>query len=139
MNESSFIRTVHMHMSPEVKLWKIKDDYQGGVSDALYFGSEGRLLFVEYKYLNDLPVRMNTMAFVRNAKGLSTLQFNWYKDLRERGIPVCGVFGAEVNCKRMAVLVEEEENICGISVKDYLERMIPVKDMAIEIYRRVFG
>lgn len=90
MTEHAFVKSVHRKIDPRIRVWKIIDDFHGGVSDAQYFGHEGRHLFVEYKYCKELPVRPTTI--VAKSK-LPPLQQEWFQDLKDRGQPICVVIG----------------------------------------------
>jgi len=89
MNEHSFIKAFHKKLDPSIKIWKIYDPYQGGVPDALLFGSAGQMLFVEYKYKKALPKKETTI--IRPA--LSAQQSEWLKDKTARNIDVLVVLG----------------------------------------------
>lgn len=83
MNEHGFVRKVHKKLREAKrlkKIWKINDNFQGGVPDAYYLG-ETDSLWVEYKYLPRLPKRGNTLI----VPGLSELQYGWLQDLQEGG------------------------------------------------------
>lgn len=59
--------------------WKVNDDYQGGVPDCFYEGTQ-RDLWVEYKYVNPIPKRSSTMIDLCDHKRyLSKLQQLWLK------------------------------------------------------------
>ena len=89
VNEHSFIKSFHKKLDPSIKIWKIYDPYQGGVPDALLFGSAGQMLFVEYKYVKTLPKRNTTIV----KPALSAQQSEWLKDKTARGIDVLVVLG----------------------------------------------
>ena len=72
MNEHSFIKSIHRYLHPDVHSWKIHDTYTGGVPDAMYSGPAG-LLFVEYKYVKELPKKASTSI----KTSLSALQLQW--------------------------------------------------------------
>ena len=91
MNEHSFIKAFHKKLDPSIKIWKIYDPYQGGVPDALMFGSAGQMLFVEYKYVKALPKRSTTIV----KPALSAQQSDWLRDKAARNINVLVVLGTE--------------------------------------------
>ena len=72
MNEHSFIKSIHRYLHPDLHSWKIHDTYTGGVPDAMYSGPAG-LLFVEYKYVKELPKKATTSI----KHSLSALQLQW--------------------------------------------------------------
>jgi len=78
MNEHGFIRGVHTSLAtPGLRIWKIRDQYQGGVPDAFYCGGAGTL-WIEYKYVPSFPVRLATPIKTI----LSELQIGWLESLR---------------------------------------------------------
>ena len=79
VNEHSFIRAVHRHLSSDVFHWKIHDKYAGGVPDAMYVGPAG-VLFVEYKYLKSLPKRPTTPVKIN----ISPLQIAWLERINQQ-------------------------------------------------------
>ena len=72
MNEHSFVKSIHRYLHPDVYKWKIHDTFTGGVPDAMYCGPKS-LLFVEYKYVKELPKRDTTSL----PHSLSPLQLQW--------------------------------------------------------------
>jgi hypothetical protein len=72
MNEHSFVKSIHRYLHPDVYKWKIHDTYTGGVPDAMYCGPEN-LLFVEYKYVKELPKKDTTLL----SHSLTPLQSQW--------------------------------------------------------------
>jgi hypothetical protein len=91
VNEHSFIKSFHKKLDPSIKIWKIYDPYQGGVPDALLFGCNGQMLFVEYKYVKALPKRDTTII----KPALSAQQSEWLKDKIARNIDVLVVLGTQ--------------------------------------------
>lgn len=73
MNEHSFIRSIHNKLPCDVYVWKINDNFQGGVADAYYSRILGGDMWIEYKYLKALPKRQDTIVQF----GLSELQKEW--------------------------------------------------------------
>lgn len=130
MDEHGFVKAVHRHLPGGVKVWKIKDDFHGGVPDALYFGTAGQLLFVEYKYQPKLPVKNTTLMF----KGsVSPLQYHWFKDLKLRQIPMAFVLGAE----KQAVILYTDKYIKGIPKAKFLENACSFQEIARDIGARL--
>lgn len=72
MNEHGFIKAIHNKVHPDVHKWKIHDTFTGGVPDVMYSGPAG-VLFVEYKYIKQLPVKDTTL--IRHS--LSPQQNQW--------------------------------------------------------------
>lgn len=83
MNEHGFVRKVHQKLKADKrlrKIWKINDNFQGGVPDAYYLAEAGDL-WVEYKYIPRLPKRGTTLI----VPDLSELQYGWLRDEQECG------------------------------------------------------
>lgn len=89
MNEHSFIRSVHRKLPDSLYKWKINDNYEGGVADAYYSGGKGDL-WLEYKYVKELPARGNTV--VRTS--LSPQQKLWLNRRHSEGRNVGVVIGS---------------------------------------------
>ena len=99
MNEHSFIKSVHRKLPPEMFKWKIHDTYTGGVPDVMYGGPSG-ILFVEYKYVKQLPVRNTTLI----KTSLAPLQIQWLQRMTDCGQRAAVVIGVE---KHAIVLVKD--------------------------------
>ena len=104
MNEHKYVRAVHRQLKkftdPSVKIWKINDNFQGGVPDAHYMGARGKHIWVEYKWVN-LPKRQTTIIKgkhfkeTQNSTDLSPLQIEWLSEAYERGQDVFVVVGSD--------------------------------------------
>ena len=90
MNEHSFIRSIHRKLPPDIYVWKINDNFQGGVADAYYSMRGGRDLWIEYKFLKELPKRADTVVRF----GLSELQKDWLRQRHLDGRTVAVVVGS---------------------------------------------
>jgi hypothetical protein len=93
--ESGFIRSVHDKLPKHVYSWKIHDKFTSGIPDCWYRGSQGRYLFVEYKYIT-LPKRPSTIVLVSSF--LSQLQIDWLTESHAAGINVAVVVGTKSKC-----------------------------------------
>ena len=129
MNEHSFIRAIHRHLSKKAYSWKINDRFAGGVADSWYCGREGKHLFVEYKYVK-LPARPDTVM----RAALSELQQRWLQQRKEQGIPVAVVLGA---AKKGVISDDIEELVDGIRKEEFDARAVPFKDLAHELEKRI--
>lgn len=89
MNEHGFIRSVHRQLPDSLYKWKINDNFQGGVADTYYSGTGGDL-WIEYKYLKELPKRPTTEI----KTSLSTQQRVWLTDRHNEGRTVALVIGS---------------------------------------------
>lgn len=92
MDEHGFVRSIHRLLPPEVYVWKINDRYAGGVADAFYHGPDGKILFVEYKYLKKLPTKGKTIL----RTGLSSLQIEWLTQRQNAGLNVAVILGTPI-------------------------------------------
>lgn len=92
MNEHSFIKAIHKKLTPEVYRWKIHDTYTGGVPDAFYAGP-ANILFVEYKYIKQLPVKDSTPV----KTSLTKLQAAWLETMQKNGVSVALIIGSPNN------------------------------------------
>ena len=88
MNEHSFIRSIHRKLPKEIYVWKINDNYAGGVADAYYCGFKDDL-WIEYKYVS-LPKKDDSKVQI----GLSALQVNWLSAQANRKRNVAVVVGS---------------------------------------------
>jgi hypothetical protein len=137
MTEHAFVKSVHRKIDPRIKIWKIIDGFHGGVSDALYFGYEGRHLFVEYKYVKELPVRPTTI--VAKTK-LPPLQQEWFQDLKDRGQSVSVVVGCGLpRHYKGVVLGEPEETLSGITNADFVTRLLTKDEICHSINTFLLG
>ena len=92
MNEYSYVRSIHTLLrkrAPHVYIWKINDNYAGGVADAYY--SADRDMWIEYKYLKSLPKRPDTLIDF----GLSELQKAWLEARHREGRTVAVIVGSD--------------------------------------------
>lgn len=90
MTEHGFIRSIHALLKRRlagVYIWKINDQYQGGVADAYY--SYSKDTWVEYKYKKSLPKRSTTQLDL----GLSALQKDWLRSRHAEGRNVAVIAG----------------------------------------------
>lgn len=82
MTEHKRTASIHKALTKRGKLkkiWKINDNYQGGVPDSFYLADDE--LWIEYKNLNPLPKRPTTIIHPE----LSEQQFEWLADLQAAG------------------------------------------------------
>lgn len=122
MNEHGFVRKIHKKLRETgqlKKIWKINDNFQGGVPDAFYLAERGSL-WVEYKYLPVLPKRDSTIV----VPDLSELQFGWLADLQASEKQAWVVVGHPEG-----VWVTQDLARCreGIDRVSFVDESIPVK------------
>ena len=88
MHESTFTNTIHKKLPTSVYRWKIQATMTGGIPDAYYSGDKADI-WIEYKLLNKLPKRQNTLLIPK----LSGLQSKWLKDRYTEGRNVAVILG----------------------------------------------
>lgn len=125
MNEHSFVKAIHRKLSPDVYKWKIHDTYTGGVPDAMYAGPAG-VLFVEYKYVKQLPKRNDTI--IRHS--LSKLQADWLNRMKH-STKVALILGIEDTA-----LIIVDDFSANISKMKYIEESRPRETVADWIYNQ---
>lgn len=135
MTEHSFVKRIHRRLDPRIKIWKIIDDFHGGVSDAAYFGTEGRILFVEYKFAQTLPVRPITIP---SKLTLKPQQHLWLTELQVREVPAIAIFGVGYPDGGVWV-TDEHEARYGLRKIEILDRLESVEDLAHRITTTVLG
>jgi hypothetical protein len=128
MNEHSFVRSIHNALHPDVYKWKIHDTYTGGVPDAMYAGPAGTL-FVEYKYIKNLPKKDTTV--IRHS--LSALQEAWLERMKQ-STSVALVVG--ISNSAIIIVDDFSANICKSM---YVEQSIPRRQVAQWIYDVTFS
>ena len=118
MTEHSFIRALHKKIPSTVRIWKINDNFAGGVPDAFYRMKgkyNGTHVWVEYKYIKSMPKRANTLV----RPDLSELQKLWLKEAADSGEKAYCVVGIE---KQVLVLSTKEFD--GLTVESANKRLI---------------
>ena len=122
MNESEFNKTICKKLAPlltaDNKVWKIRDDMQGGVPDN-FFLANGRTLWLELKYLKTLPKRETTNIKIN----LSELQKLWINTLNDNAQNVGVMVGVGQGAKAQAIILTPHEAIVsGISALAFSQR-----------------
>ena len=123
MNEHSFVKSIHRYLHPDVHKWKIHDTFTGGVPDAMYCGSKS-LLFVEYKYVKELPKRDTTFL----PHSLSPLQAQWLE--RINGPSTAALI---IGVNDTAIIIPSDFST-NISRMRFQEEGVSRKDVAAWIY-----
>lgn len=122
MNEHGFVRKVHQALKEErslTRIWKINDNFQGGVPDAFYCAASQ--LWVEYKYISCIPKRATTVV----TPDVSELQYEWLEDLQKSGLDAWVVLG---HPKGVLVVSDLDECRRGFTTKALVEKSIPFTD-----------
>ena len=125
MIESQYTKKVNSGIPKHIFCWKISDQFFGGVPDSYYNDKTNYngCLWVEYKFIKELPKRPETVV----VPDLSKLQDKCLDDLASCGDQVIVIVGVERNIhQRFAsvfVLTREEFNT-GIPAKVAQERLL---------------
>lgn len=125
--ENTFIVGVHKYLPPETFLHreKMNNPYRSATADWWYSG-DALDLWVEYKYIKDLPVRDATLV----KPGLSDLQKDWCTARYKEGRHVRVVVGTKHGC---IVFRNPQEWLKGLSVGECRARMLLRADFASRI------
>ena len=93
--ENTFIGSVHKHLPPELYRMKNHNQYNGGIADCWYSGSEGDL-WVEYKFIK-VPTRDDTVINLITGKNpdISFLQQDWLRSRYGEGRNVGVIIGSK--------------------------------------------
>jgi hypothetical protein len=132
MNEHSYVRSIHRHLPDDVFVWKICDKFAGGVPDAWYHGPDGKIIFVEYKYVATFPSRAST----RIKPKLSSLQINWLTQRQAAGINVALVIGSTYG----GLLIEDDFETVpekGLPRSAFLDHGLAPKEIANAISQKL--
>lgn len=143
MNEADFTSRIHSKIpADKVKAWKIKDDFQGGVPDAMYLSKHNPnglvqpVVFIEYKYLKTLPEREKTYII----PALSDLQKEWLRMASISGSKTFVIVGYPDKSGSKGVVFhapEEWEN--GITLAEFKSRAMNYDGLVNFIVSQVIG
>ena len=107
MNEHSFARKIVSKCKPDLSItWKINDNYAGGVPDALFIG-DTTSVWVEFKWLKELPKKANTLVKAK----LTKPQLSWMKKLKASNNLAIAVVGLPGYCIVFSHMEEIENGI----------------------------
>lgn len=132
MIESDYTSRVHSKLSANIKAWKIRDDFQGGVPDAYYMHLKPdtdcpQPMFIEYKFLQKLPAKDSTVI----KPDLSKLQIKWLEDIiKSKSAKARVVIGAKMGHTSKGIMLNLEEALLGISCAEFKKRCIEYDKMA---------
>lgn len=104
-------------------IWKINDNYQGGVPDTWYRGTKGSL-FVEYKFAKKFPIRSSTLV----KPALSKLQKHWIKTAHGLNQKVWAVVGSPMGIVIFSTTLSLEgllrKELTFFSTKEYIKILL---------------
>lgn len=130
MNEHGYIRSIHRKLPKNLYIWKINDNYAGGVPDAYYSGNKNDL-WLEYKYLKTIPKRNDTV--IDFTKMLSPLQQKWLKERHNEGRNVGVVIGSEFG----GLLLMGTEFTTSLSAAEFRIKSIGKDELVFRIIKMV--
>ncbi|MFN3898933.1 MAG: hypothetical protein ACK4ML_01020 [Alishewanella aestuarii] len=143
MNEADFTSRIHSKIpADKVKAWKIKDDFQGGVPDAMYLSKHNPnglvqpVVFIEYKYLKTLPKREKTNII----PALSELQKEWLRTAligKSQAFVIVGYPDKSGSKGVVFYTPEEWEN--GITLAEFQSRALNYDGLVKLIVSQVIG
>lgn len=120
-----------------VRVWKVTDDFAAGVPDCIYLNRvrfQASPLFIEYKYLKELPKR-NTTIIV--PKWHSAEQQSWINELHESGNSTLVIIAFGEGAKAGAIILYDGEWNDGITTAEARRRAIKLNSCATIISRIV--
>lgn len=117
--ENTFISGVHKLLPTTIYRMKTNNPYVAGIPDCYYSGKGGDL-WVEYKYVPKLPVKVPV------AVNLATLQRHWLEGRHAEGRNVAVVVGSPEGALILRVEHLNEE----ISAYDFRDRMVSKQRVA---------
>ena len=122
--ETRYRLRVEKRLPPGVYHLKLSLPYQGGVADSWY--SHGRDLWVEYKWLEKLPVRVPLDITKGEDPMLSKLQQDWLKDRHAEGRDVAVILGTP----KGGIVFPGVQWLDPIPAKDIEDRLMTVDEVA---------
>lgn len=140
MIESDFTKRVNEKLDPrKIKVWKIKDDYQGGVPDALYLpkishSAAQTCVFVEYKFIKALPKLDKTCII----PALSELQKEWLR-IASLTLPCFVIVGYKDTKAARGVVYTSNEWLTGIPKADFVNRLWSYQEIADFLTLQIIG
>lgn len=127
--ETTFTKSVHNHLPPELYRCKTNNPYIGGIPDVWYSGADSDL-WVEYKF-EVLPKRDDTIVPIT----LSQLQTDWLNDRYREGRNVAVIVG----CKEGGVVLTDLAWNSSLTKKIFLGKIMNRQQIANWIMERLGG
>ena len=118
--ESTFSRSIHKYLPPEVYYEKMHNPFRGGTFDFWYSGVKD--MWVEYKFIQ-LPKKPETLIL----PALSQLQIVWATERSQEGRNLAVIVG----CKDGGVVFRDHAWLTPISTQKFQENIMSRKDLAI--------
>ena len=143
MNEAKFTSEINKLLPKNlVKVWKVKDDFQGGVFDCIYYSEVNETggvlppVNVEFKLLKTIPKRENTLII----PDCSELQKQWLRRGLINKHPTLVIVGAlDGREYKGVVFYTEKEWLEGITRTEFVKRLQSKQDIADILLKLVIG
>ncbi len=131
--ENTFIASVHRHLPVDLYRMKNHNQYNGGIADVWYSGTQYDL-WVEYKFIT-VPVRDDTMVDLVHGRNpeLSHLQQEWLESRHVEGRYVAVIVG----CKDGGVWYPPVTWTTPITAVEFRERIVSRNTLAQQILGNV--
>jgi len=129
--ESVFKNSVHRYLAPGAHRQSMASIFSNGTPDEYYEGP-GNILWIEYKYIEQLPPTIDLC----NPKGrpkLSALQQEWLMRAHGNSIPICVILG----CKEGGVMYQYGSWTHPEKREDIKYRMLSRKELAQWISKQI--
>lgn len=104
---------------------KMNNPYSAGVADSWYSGNKADL-WVEYKYIQKLPIRPSTMIRLASGDLLSALQLDWLHERYQEGRNVRVIVG----CPEGGVVFEDLSWEQDLSTNDFKALIVSKQQIA---------
>lgn len=126
--ETTYISALHKRLPIELHYEKTNNPYRGGMADCWYSGSHGDL-WIEYKYIQKLPVRVPVEPDV------SALQADWLLNRAAEGRNVAVIVG----CKEGGVIIRAPAFRDSIPIEEFKQRILSRDEIAAWIISETLG
>jgi len=127
--ETRFYNSVHRYVPKQVYSMKNNNPFISGIADVWY--SFDRTLWVEYKYLDTMPVKRDTNI----EEAVSSLQADWLEGRHKQGRQVAVIVG----CPKGGVIFPGLDWKCTLSADEFLSRVVSREAVAAWIFKQVSG
>ena len=126
--ETTFINSVHKLLPPELHREKMYNPFRGGTADCWYSGRANDL-WIEYKYLDSLPVRAGVDLVHGKNPTLTLLQQAWLLGRWDEGRNVWVVVG----CAKGGVVMDGPSWNTPWLAKDFRDAIVDRRALARKI------
>lgn len=121
--ETLFIQKIHKTLDKKIYREKMNNPYRGGTPDVYYELPSGKILWVEYKFIDKLP-RAHVLR-------LSELQKRWLRRAYRNSVPVAVILGWKEGRTSNGVIFTEPDDWVVTHKKDsIIDRQMSVAEIA---------